>query len=264
MARKSRVAELGLVALTIEGGLIAPEQVQKIIGADRTPKTAESYACPKGTSLGDEIARYFRIGQAIWRDYDKAEAKTVTRTALFARELLEQCLGFHDLHGPVEHYQGNRRYRLALEAKGGRVPVVCAAPVPGADGFARSMPEFGDGEGGRARRSPAALLQDWLNANPTFYWGMVFAGDRVRLLRDNASLTRPAWIEADLGRMFAEEAPYSDFVAFWLLFHATRFGAEGAAASDCALEQWREAGMKQGIEARKDLYANVATALEEL
>ncbi|TWH79723.1 N-6 DNA methylase, partial [Novosphingobium taihuense] len=32
----------------------------------------------------------------------------------------------------------------------------------------------------------------------------------------------------------------------------------------CALEQWREAGMKQGIEARKDLYANVATALEEL
>lgn len=263
MARRSSSTELGLVALTIEGGLIAPEQVQKILAADRTAKPAESYACPKGTSLGDEIARYFRIGQAIWRDYDKADAKTVTRTAAFARDLLAQCLGFTDLHGPVEHCEGTRRYRLAWEAKQGRVPIVAAAPVTDGDAFARSQPEFGDGEGGRPKRSPAALLQDWLNANPSFYWGLVFAGDRVRLMRDNASLTRPAWIEADLGAMFRDEM-FADFTAFWLLAHATRFGAEGAAASDCALEQWREAGLKQGVEARKDLYANVATALEEL
>ena len=49
------------------------------------------------------------------------------------------------------------------------------------------------------------LLQDWLNANPDFYWGLVFAGDRLRLMRDNASLTRPAWIEADLGAIFRDE-----------------------------------------------------------
>ena len=46
MARSTRAAELGLVAVTIEGGLIAPEQVQKIVAADRTAKTAESYGCP--------------------------------------------------------------------------------------------------------------------------------------------------------------------------------------------------------------------------
>lgn len=263
MARKSRVAELGLVALSIEGGLIAPEQVQKIIGADRTAKTAESYACPKGTSLGDEIARYFRIGQAIWREYERAEPKTATRTAAFARDLLAQCLGFTDLVGPVEHREGTRRYRLAWEAKGGRVPIVAAAPVAEGEAFNKSQPEFGDGPEGRARRSPTALLQDWLNGTEHALWGLVFAGDRVRLMRDNASLTRPAWIEADLGAMFRDEM-FADFTAFWLLAHATRFGAEGAAASDCALEQWREAGMKQGVEARKDLYANVATALEEL
>lgn len=43
MARRSSSTELGLVALTIEGGLIAHEQVQKVIAADRTPKTADSY-----------------------------------------------------------------------------------------------------------------------------------------------------------------------------------------------------------------------------
>ena len=263
MARRSSSTELGLVALTIEGGLIAPEQVQKVIAADRTPKTADSYACPKGTSLGDEIARFFRIGQAIWRDYDQADAKTIARTAAFARDLLTQCLGFTDLQGPVEHREGTRRYRIAWEGKGGRVPVVVAAPVEGSDAFAKSQPEFGDGEGGRPRRSPTALLQDWLNGTDHALWGLVFAGDRVRIMRDNASLTRPAWIEADLGAMFRDEM-FADFTAFWLLAHATRFGAQDAAPSDCPLEQWREAGLKQGVEARKDLYANVATALEEL
>lgn len=263
MARRSSSTELGLVALTIEGGLIAPDQVQKVIAADRTPKTADSYACPKGTSLGDEIARFFRIGQAIWRDYDQADAKTIARTAAFARDLLTQCLGFADLQGPVEHREGTRRYRIAWEGKGGRVPVVVAAPVEGSDAFAKSQPEFGDGEGGRPRRSPTALLQDWLNGTDHALWGLVFAGDRVRIMRDNASLTRPAWIEADLGAMFRDEM-FADFTAFWLLAHATRFGAQDAAPSDCPLEQWREAGLKQGVEARKDLYANVATALEEL
>lgn len=263
MARRSSSTELGLVALTIEGGLIAPEQVQKVIAADRTPKTADSYACPKGTSLGDEIARFFRIGQAIWREYDQADAKTIARTAAFACDLLTQCLGFIDLAGPVEHREGTRRYRIAWEGKGGRVPVVVAAPVEGSDAFAKSQPEFGDGEGGRPRRSPTALLQDWLNGTDHALWGLVFAGDRVRIMRDNASLTRPAWIEADLGAMFRDEM-FADFTGFWLLAHATRFGAQEAAPSDCPLEQWREAGLKQGVEARKDLYANVATALEEL
>lgn len=263
MARRSSSTELGLVALTIEGGLIAPEQVQKVIASDRTAKIAESYACPKGTSLGDEIARYFRIGQALWSDYDKAEAKTISRTAQFARDLMTQCLGFTDLVGPVEHREGTRRYRLAIEAKDGRVPVVVAAPTDEGDAFAKSQPEFGDGEGGRPRRSPTALLQDWLNGTDHALWGLVFAGDRVRIMRDNASLTRPAWIEANLADMFREEM-FADFTAFWLLAHATRFGAQDAAPSDCPLEQWREAGLKQGVEARKDLYANVATALEEL
>jgi hypothetical protein len=98
---------------------------------------------------------------------------------------------------------------------------------------------------------------------PEFYWGLVFAGDRVRLMRDNASLTRPAWIEADLGAMFRDEM-FADFTAWWLLTHATRFGAEGAAASDCALEQWREEGLKQGTAARERLREGVEEALHQL
>lgn len=260
-----RSADTGFAALTIEGGLIAPDQVQAIASAAPDQKTAADYGCPKGTGLRDEITRYFRIAQAQWQTYARLEQPTMQQTAEFARNLLEQAFGF-ELTGPHHHTREDRRFTIAWEAKSGRVPAVIAPPAPAekgkaGDGFARALPEFGDGADGRiARRSPTVLLQDWLNANPDFYWGLVFAGDRVRLMRDNASLTRPAWIEADLGAIFRDEM-FADFAALWLLIHASRFGAEGAAASDCALERWREAGMRAGTSARERLRVNVEEAL---
>lgn len=263
-----RSSDTGFAALTIEGGLIAPDQVQAIASAAPDQKTAADYGCPKGTGLRDEITRYFRIAQAHWQSYARLEQPTMQQTAEFARNLLEQAFGF-DLTGPHHHMREDRRFTIAWEAKGGRVPIVIAPPAPAdkgkaGDGFARALPEFGDGADGRiARRSPTVLLQDWLNANPDFYWGLVFAGDRVRLMRDNASLTRPAWIEADLGAIFRDEM-FADFAALWLLIHASRFGGEGAAASDCALERWREAGMRAGTSARERLRVNVEEALMAL
>ena len=269
MARPTkRASDTGFAALTIEGGLIAPDQVQAIASAAPDQKTAADYGCPKGTGLRDEITRYFRIAQAHWQGYARLEQPTMQQTAEFARSLLEQAFGF-ELTGPHHHMREDRRFTIAWEAKGGRVPVVIAPPAPAekgkaGDGFARALPEFGDGADGRiARRSPTVLLQDWLNANPDFYWGLVFAGDRVRLMRDNASLTRPAWIEADLGAIFRDEM-FADFAALWLLIHTSRFGAEGAAASDCALERWRDAGMLAGTSARERLRVNVEEALMAL
>lgn len=267
MARATkRAAELGLEAITIEGGLIAPEQVAAIAGATRDAKLAASYDVPKGLTLADEISRYFRIGQGIWRDYAKIEVPTTTQTAAFVRELLAGAFGFDDLAGPVDRQDGTRRYRIALEARDGRVPIIVAPPsFEGTrfNGFNRALPEFGDGNEGRARRAPIVLLQDWLNHADHALWGLVFAGDRVRLMRDNASLTRGAWIEADLGGMFRDEM-FADFTAWWLLTHASRFGSAGTLSSAAPLEQAREAGLKQGTAARDRLGRNVAEALREL
>lgn len=264
MARPSRRAsELGFEAISVEGALITPEQIAEIVKAGRNQKIAAEYDCPKGTDIGDEIARYFRIGQAHWQQFARIEAPSIRQVAEFARDLLVQVFGFSDLVGPVEHRDGSRRYRIAWEAKGGRVPIICAAPVPDGDGFARASPEFGDGDGGRARRSPMVLLQDWLNASTEASWGLVFAGDRVRLMRDNASLTRAAWIEADLAAIFRDEM-FADFTALWLLIHASRFGPAGASPSALPLENWREAGQKQGTAARERLREGVEAALREL
>lgn len=267
MARATkRAAELGLESITIEGGLIAPEQVAAIAGAARDAKLAASYDVPKGLTLADEISRYFRIGQGIWRDYAKIEVPTTSQTAAFVRELLAGAFGFDDLTGPVDRHDGTRRYRIALEARDGRVPIIVAPPsFEGTrfNGFNRALPEFGDGNEGRARRAPIVLLQDWLNHADHALWGLVFVGDRVRLMRDNASLTRGAWIEADLGAMFRDEM-FADFTAWWLLTHASRFGSAGTPSSAAPLEQAREAGLKQGTAARDRLGRNVEEALREL
>lgn len=61
--------------------------MQKVIAADRT-QGRRRYACPKSTNAGDEVARFFRIGRAICRDYGQAQAKTIARTAAFAHDLL--------------------------------------------------------------------------------------------------------------------------------------------------------------------------------
>jgi hypothetical protein len=262
MARHlKRTANIGLTAVSIEGGLISPDQVAVIAATAPDQKAAAEYGCPKGTNLRDEITRYFRIGQAHWQAYARLAAPTEIQTTAFVKSLLEEAFGFEGLYGPNLHQQDGHTYRITLEAKGGRVPVVVAAPLSEADAFTKSLPHLGDDHGGTIpRRSPSVLLQDWLNANAEFLWGLVFAGDRLRLMRDNASFTRPTYIEADLGAIFRDEM-FADFTATWLLIHATRFGGENAAAADCALERWREAGLRAGTAARDRLGKSVKEAL---
>lgn len=262
MARHlKRAANIGLTAVSIEGGLISPDQVAAIAATAPDQKAAADYGCPKGTNLRDEITRYFRIGQAHWQAYAKLPAPNEVQTAAFVKSLLEEAFAFEALRGPKVHQRDGHTYRIALEAKGGRVPIVIAAPLPEGDAFTKALPQLGDDHGGTIpRRSPSVLLQDWLNANSEFFWGLVFAGDRLRLMRDNASFTRPAYIEADLGVIFHDEM-FADFTATWLLIHATRFGGESAAAADCALERWREAGLRAGTAARDRLGQSVKEAL---
>ena len=264
MAGNKRTADIGLAAIHIEGSLIAPSEVLRIARQTPDDKLAIDYGSLKGTDLREKISGLFNVGRATWRGYDQIENPTVQQTAAFVRSMLEEVFGFDRLAGPFDHEHGGHRYRIAWEAKGGRVPVVVAAPDKDVDAFGKALPEFGDGSvGSRSKRSPAVLLQDWLNANPEFYWGLVFAGDRVRLMRDNASFTRPAYIEADLGAIFRDEM-YADFTALWLLIHASRFGAEDAPPSDCSLERSRDAGELAGTEVRAHLRGNVEDALRIL
>jgi hypothetical protein len=114
---------------------------------------------------------------------------------------------------------------------------------------------------GAATASPHGLVQEFLNRSDDHLWAVVSNGLILRLLRDNASLTRQAYVEFDLQAMFDGEL-FSDFVVLWLACHRTRF--EGDPPEKCLLERWSVEAAQSGTRALDKLRDGVEHAIEAL
>jgi hypothetical protein len=291
--RPRRVATLAFETLTLEGGLLAPDWLARAAQLAAPHQTEADYGVEEGLLLRDEIGRYWRIAQARWSKMSASRAAGGDAAVLareFVVDLLTRCLGFSDLAPTPPVVVGERTYPIGFAAHGGRVPVVIAPLGAGLD-----TPGTAFGEAGR-KRTPFGLCQEYLNADDAALWGLCCDGFTLRILRDNASLTRPAHLEADLARIFREDR-FADFSALWLVAHASRFGRaatpvteltevaeagetvdagqadetdEAAVAAravpsntsaDCPLEIWRTLGREEGTRAREHLRRGVEDAL---
>lgn len=248
MARKPVVDMSAWPSLSLEGNLIAPAMVASVDRREASEQTEADYRIRKGLTIREEISTAFRVGQSHFDTFAKVANPSADATRRFIKAFLQETFGFDDL-APADD-------ALSFIA-GGRVPVVV---VPPSDEKLdrRSVTLSTD-----RTRSPAFALQDHLNEHDETLWGLVTNGTLIRLMRDNASLTRPAYIEADLSQIFTNEDAAS-FAVLWLLIHRTRFGVAGAPATDCALERWRDAGSKEGEVARDRLAVQVQLALKVL
>ena len=255
--RPDRTSALAFDAITVEGALISSAMLARIAQHKADGQADADYGVPKGLTLRDEIARYFRIGQAMFKELTVTESPSTAATVSFVEKLLRDVFGFADIRRLGTHTVGDRQFTITLEGLGGRVPVVVVPPTDELDRPSTHLTTDG------RRRSAASALQDWLNAGEGALWGLCANGVQLRLVRDNASLTRPAYVEADLRRIFESDA-FADFAALWLLVHASRFGITATAPSDCALERWRDAGQKEGVTARDKLRDGVEAALLSL
>jgi type I restriction-modification system DNA methylase subunit len=117
-------------------------------------------------------------------------------------------------------------------------------------------------EKGERRQSPHSLVQELLNRSPEHPWGIVSNGLTLRILRNNVSLTRQAYVEFDLEEMFEQEV-YSDFVLFWLLCHESRF-EKNEEAPQGWLENWSKEAHQSGVQALDHLRESVTSAIKEL
>lgn len=270
MARR-HASQLAYGALRIEGGLIPADELARLTSLadpDKTEQGEADYRVPKGLKLRDEIARYWKIARNLWLEFDALRVRQdgnpyAATVRGFLVPLLRDVLGFTDLAEGAEMVAGSQRYPIGYAARGGKLPVVLAGHDQSLDGAAERFGEAKPDTGRIRRRSPFMLAQEALNASDDSVWAIVANGLRLRILRDNPSLTRPAYVEADLEAIFAEEL-YADFSAFWLLAHASRFGAASAEPSDCPWERWRNAGQQAGVRARDRLRDGVAEALRAL
>lgn len=248
-------------ALAIEGGLFPAEWLARVAALEAPHQHADDYAIPRGLTLRDEIGRAWRIAQAVSTEFQTARARAghdaEGATRRFVQQLLAQAFGHADLASGQRHELTGREYPITLQAQAGLVPVIVAAHDEALD---ERQTRFADGS---RRRSAFGLLQEYLNASDACLWGVACNGLVLRVARDNASLTRPAWLEVDLERLFAEDR-YADFSVLWLMLHASRFGRAGQSPQDAPLEAWRNAAREEGTRARDALRDGVEAALSAL
>ncbi|MBI3273379.1 MAG: N-6 DNA methylase [Planctomycetes bacterium] len=243
-----------------EGAILPPDLLQRVVEGDRSLGgfTPADYHLTEGEKLNEAINRSWTRLRGAWLGFRGAEAKlpaadpgtSLTRErwllALFqefgyGRLVAAKAIDLGDKSYPISHLWQNTPIHLV----GCRV----------------DLDRRSAGVAGAARGSPHSVVQELLNRSDAHLWAFVSNGLRLRILRDNVSLTRQAFVEFDLAAMMEGEV-YSDFSLLWLVCHQSRVEAERPEA--CRLEAWSRAAQEQGTRALDQLRQGVEAAIVAL
>ncbi|MBS3950862.1 MAG: N-6 DNA methylase, partial [Peptococcaceae bacterium] len=245
--------------IRVEGAMFSPELLQRIaLGSNVQGLKPEDYHISGTRKLNEAISEAWSKALTHWASFQSALDKlpstdlatSVTRERWLLR--LFSDLGYGRLVAsrsieiggasyPVSHLWNNTPIHLV----GARI----------------SLDNRTAGTAGAARMSPHSMVQTLLNRNNNMLWGFVSNGLKLRILRDNVSLTRQTYVEFDLESMMNGEV-YSDFILLWLLCHQSRI--EHAKPEQCWLEQWSKLASDQGTRALDQLRTGVEEAINAL
>ena len=260
MARTRR--SFGFTALRVEGAIFPPEYIQSVAALEAPYQAGADYGLSKSLVMKDEIARYWRISSDLYDRYKERGRRRDLRPSLVGVEewlvsLLRLVFRYEDLVTTEVTDLGHRTFRLTHKAHCGAVPLLLVTSKFDLD---NADPLFGhDGR----RQSPHSMMQEYLNTEDAALWGIVSNGSKLRILRDNPSLTKPAYIEVDLDLVFTEGL-YPDFAALWLTAHASRLQPRDQNPLSCIIEVWRTKAHEVGERIRENLRDGVTEALRQL
>lgn len=244
-----------------EGGLLPADLLVRValLDTDLDAVSAEDYHLAAGERITEAIDRSWNRLVGAWEVFAQtigsltADDRTATEPTRRRWSLvLFQELGYGQLQVakaaevagksyPISHAWG----AVSVHLVGARVELDHRTP----------------GVAGASTMSPHGLVQEFLNRSDEHLWGFVSNGLRLRLLRDNAALTRQAFVEFDLEAIFTGQA-YADFVVLWLLCHESRL--EGEPPEKCVLERWMADAAQQGTRALDQLRIGVESAITAL
>lgn len=242
-----------------EGAILPADMLQRIASSDGNLDglSPDAYHLV-GERLNEAINRAWNQMLAAWHSFQIAldkqppddPATSITREKLLLP--LFQTLGYGRLVGAGTIQIDDRSYPISHGWQHTPIHLV---------GYRIEIDRRTAGVAGAARSSPHSLLQEALNRSPQHLWGFVANGQRLRILRDNRSLTRQPFVEFDLEAMLAGEV-YSDFVLLWLLCHQSRVEAEKP--EECWLERWSRMADQEGTRALDRLRDGVQQTIEAL
>jgi hypothetical protein len=243
------------VSIHTEGGILPSDLLSRI--AELAPEigdlTPESYHLYPSERIRDAITRSWQRLEGIWTAFQSALAAG-GEDGLSRRWLLALFaeLGYGQLQPARAMEIDGRSYPVSHAWDHVLIHLVSARA---------SLDARTAGVVGAARRSPHALVQEVLNRTEDYLWGFVSNGLLLRLLRDNETLTRQAFVEFDLDAMFSG-GEFADFAVLWLVCHQSRL--EGDPPEKCILERWSTDAARQGARALDQLRDGVETAIKEL
>ncbi|MCD6598974.1 MAG: N-6 DNA methylase [Dehalococcoidia bacterium] len=242
-----------------EGAILPPDLLQRISSGDSDLEglTPESYHL-SGERLNEATNRSWNKLEGVWGAFkttrDRLPENDLGTSVTRERWLLPlfQELGYGRLFTTRAIEIDGKSYPISHEWQNTPIHLL---------GFRVHLDKRTAGVAGAARSSPHSLVQELLNNSDDHLWAFVSNGLRLRILRDNVSLTRQAYVEFDLEAMMDGEV-YADFVLFWLLCHESRVEAEKPEA--CWLEKWSRSAQEQGTRALDQLRNGVEEAINAL
>ena len=244
-----------------EGAILPPDLLQRVAGGDGDlgGLKPSDYHLLEDEPLNEAIVRSWNRLVGAWAAFGEARAKlsdgdigtTITRERWLL--ILFDELGYGRLP-PARAVEIDGKSYAASHGWGDHVPIHLV-------GCSLSIGSKTKGVAGAAAMSPHGLVQELLNRSEERLWGFVSNGLTLRILRDNSSLTRQAFVEFDLASMMDGEV-YADFVVLWLVCHQSR--VEGDAPYECWLERWSQEAVKQGTRALDGLRNGVEAAIAAL
>jgi hypothetical protein len=256
MARTT--ATVSFQAIELKGSLLPGSLLEQVARLQAPMQKEADYGLAKGERLRERIdAAWVRLKE-IWQEYKdlrERAAQGVTGLHVSVR-ILREVLGWPDLQPCSGWQHGDAHFPITHRAFEGAVPLIVRGIA--ADQLDKGSSQFG--QEGR-RRSPHSCLQECLNADDNANWGLLLTGDRLRLLHDNPSLVKPAYLAVDL-ELLVEGELFDEFAVLWLLLHASRF--RHPQTGSCVLDTWKEQAQEAGERVLGQLRNGVQQALEAL
>ena len=242
------------------GAILPSDLLERIAArdADLGGLKPESYHLAASDRLNEAASRSWNVLQGHWSAFrartEKLDGQDPGTTPTRERWLLPlfQELGYGRLQTHKAPEIDGRSYPISHSWQYTPIHLV---------GCNLDLDRRAPGVAGAARSSPHSLLQEFLNRSEEHLWGFVSNGLSLRILRDNLSLIRQAYVEFDLEAMMEGEA-YADFVLLWLLCHQSRVEAEKP--EECWLEKWSKKAQQEGTRALDQLRDGVQTAISTL
>lgn len=256
MSRRDQLFE----SVTTEGALLPSDFLNRLAQRDREIQglTPDAYHLGSGEKLNEAISRSWNRVLGVWKSFSPAmqalpasDAGTTLTREKWLLPLFQE-LGYGRLQTAKPFEFEGRRYSISHGWQHAPMHLVS---------FRAELDARSENIVGARTTSPHSMVQEFLNRSTPHVWAIVSNGLRLRLLRDNVSLTRQAFVEFDLQSMMQGEL-YADFALLWLLLHQSR--VEGERAELCWLERWTQEARQRGARALDQLRDGVEEAITAL